>query len=121
MRLHRYRALLLGLSSPALALAQEPPAEEAPPPLPFEAEPPPAPAPAATPAEPAPAAEAPATTSDETVIVKSPRERARELGLNPGTPRAPGGVGLGPGGTSVGAALEPNWAFQFHGYLSAPL
>ncbi len=113
------------LLAPLRAAAQEPPAEEQPPPLPFENEPPPA-EPKAT-AEPGASASAPsdaapsATTSDEAVVVQSATERPRELGLDPGTPRAPGGVGLGPGGSTIGAPLEPGWAFQFHGYLSAPL
>jgi len=109
----------MALAHAATALAQEAP-EEAPPPLPFESEPEQA-APSPAPATTVPAAEPAATTSDETVVVRAPRERARELGLNPGTPRTPGGVGLGAGGTAVGAEHEPGWAFQFHGYLSAPL
>jgi hypothetical protein len=124
MRSAFVRTFLLAFA-PATAFGQEPPTEEPPPPpLPYEeapaAEPAAAPAPAPAAAAAAAAPEPAAPTSDETIVVRGERERARELGLNPGTPRAPGGVGLGPGTTS-GAAEKAGWAFQFHGYLSAPL
>jgi hypothetical protein len=47
--------------------------------------------------------------------------KPRELGLNPGAPRQPGGMSIGPSATTVGTPMEPNWHFQFHGYLAAPL
>lgn len=55
------------------------------------------------------------------VVLAAARQRPRELGLNPGTPRAPGGIGGGSSEQNQGTSLEPGWAFQFHGYLSAPL
>lgn len=55
------------------------------------------------------------------VVVRSARERARELGLNPASPRAPGGIGVGSSSEKSGVPFEPGWAFQFHGYLSTPL
>ncbi len=117
-------AFSLVLALPLRAAAQEAPADDEPPPLPFESEPaaPASAAPAAAaPTEAAPSSSPTATTSDQAVMVKSAAERPRELGLDPGTPRAPGGVGLGLGGATIGADLEPGWTFQFHGYLSAPL
>lgn len=68
------------------------------------------------------AAPEPAGASEQgPVVIRSARVRPRELGLNPSAPRAPGGIGMGGSSEKAGIAFEPSWAFQFHGYLAAPL
>jgi hypothetical protein len=97
-----------------------------PPPLALDAPGPPAPKPAADASASNNGSGAPedagsAADDESVVVIRSDRQRPRELGLNPAAPRAPGGIGAGNSSDKAGVALEPGWAFQFHGYLSAPL
>lgn len=95
----------------------------APPALPLDAPGPAAPPPsaAATEASSAPEGDAAGTQDAGPVVFHASSERPRELGLNPAAPRSPGGIGIGNSSDKAGAMLEPGWAFQFHGYLAAPL